>query len=57
MHCYYLAYDPYETVDLEICQSCQMKDEEQGRNDADAEAARAYKEEYGERVTPDWDDF
>ena len=53
MHCYYLAYNPYDTYEHEICTSCQMEEEEQGRNDADADAARAYKEEYGERVTPD----
>ena len=57
MHCYYLAYDPYDTADLEICGSCHMEEEEQGRNELEADAARAYREEYGERVTPDWDDF
>ena len=57
MHCYYLAYDPYDTADLEICGSCQMEEEKKGRNELDADAARAYREEYGERVTPDWDDF
>ena len=56
MRCYYLAYDPYETVDLEICQSCQMEEEEQGRNELDADAERAYREEYGEPVPLDWSD-
>ena len=56
MRCYYLAYDPYKTVDLEICQSCQMEEEEQGRNELDADAERAYREEYGEPVPLDWSD-
>ena len=56
MHCYYLAYDPYDTADLEICGSCHMEEEEQGRNALDADAARAYREEYGEPVPLDWSD-
>ena len=57
MHCYYLAYDPYDPGELEICVSCEMEQEEEGLNQLAEDAARAYKEEYGERVTPDWDDF
>ena len=56
MHCHYLAYDPYDTAELEICVSCHMEEEEQGRNELAADAERAYREEYGEPVPLDWSD-
>ena len=53
-HTCYLSYDP---GDPQICSTCEREQEEQGLYELAEDAARAYKEEYGERVTPDWDDF
>ena len=52
--CCYLSYDPAER---KICATCDREEEEQGLYELAEDAARAYKEEYGERVPPDWDNF
>ena len=52
-HCYYLSYDP---GDPEICGSCEREQEEEGLSQLAEDAARAYREEYGEPGPLDWSD-